>query len=505
MERTDEPLAARIGEAPGVEGAAPAPGAGRRRRVAVLAVHGMGQQAQFETLASVAERLAGPDVPVTVRAAAMTGGEFRRAEVVVDGVDVHVYEGYWAPITEGRVTLRDVMSFLWGAAIGGIRNAASGFTRYAFGRVERGHRRWGTLAALVVTSLVLAALVVVDATALAIAASRAGLPEWLPRAALDDATWLALIFVLCAVALAVWIGAAASARPFLRWRATAPIARGTIVVTWALFALTLAAAIACGAGVVALVATAGTRAAPLASPPPTSVLVGAWGGLALASLVARRLFVQFAGDVAAYVSPQKLDRFHELRGEIKDAVRKVAVAIYEDRSYDGVAIVGHSLGSVVAYDTLNALLREDELAARPEARRGVLDRTRVLLTFGSPLDKTAFIFANAPKDSSATREALAALSQPLLLDERYQQRIPWVNVHSPADPVSGRLDLYGPRVQNERDPHATTPLLAHTEYWGNDLVWTRLREAIARHDVPVRGEQVAKPERATVPAAKRKK
>jgi hypothetical protein len=36
-------------------------------------------------------------------------------------LEVHIYEGYWAPLTEGQVTIRDVMSFL---LRGGIKRHA---------------------------------------------------------------------------------------------------------------------------------------------------------------------------------------------------------------------------------------------------------------------------------------------------------------------------------------------------------------------------------------------
>src|SRR5213080_2751829 len=57
--------------------------------------------------------------------------------------------------------------------------------------------------------------------------------------------------------------------------------------------------------------------------------------------------------------------------------------------YSRVVVVGHSLGSVLAYDTLNALINEDQVCAK---QRGVVSKTRALITFGSPLDKTAFMF-----------------------------------------------------------------------------------------------------------------
>ncbi|NIW24444.1 MAG: hypothetical protein GWN29_07695, partial [Gammaproteobacteria bacterium] len=47
-------------------------------------------------------------------------------------IEVHVHEGYWAPLTEGRVHLRDVLRFLYSGAFNSLR--ARSFSRYMFGR-----------------------------------------------------------------------------------------------------------------------------------------------------------------------------------------------------------------------------------------------------------------------------------------------------------------------------------------------------------------------------------
>ena len=48
--------------------------------------------------------------------------------------DVHRYEQYWAPITEGRVSLRDVVTFLKDAGPRGLRQTFQPFVRFMFGR-----------------------------------------------------------------------------------------------------------------------------------------------------------------------------------------------------------------------------------------------------------------------------------------------------------------------------------------------------------------------------------
>jgi pimeloyl-ACP methyl ester carboxylesterase len=196
------------------------------------------------------------------------------------------------------------------------------------------------------------------------------------------------------------------------------------------------------------------------------------------------------GDVAIYVSSHTVNRFQKTRNDIQAAVLDVARCVYEWSEtedgapyYDRVVVVGHSLGSVTAYDALNAMLREDEIGGSGLA---VAERTSMLLTFGSPLDKTAFLFRNQRDDRSDVREALAAAVQPLIRD--YGFRPPrWVNLWSPGDWIGASLAYYddddgaggSKRIENVLDDEATTPLLAHQEHWsGRRLGHTLFEEAI---------------------------
>ena len=64
-------------------------------------------------------------------------------------------------------------------------------------------------------------------------------------------------------------------------------------------------------------------------------VLAAWHGLSwplviAVTLLVRSFLIQYAGDVAAYVQPQLLDRFFELRHEIKDVVWRAAHAVYSE-------------------------------------------------------------------------------------------------------------------------------------------------------------------------------
>jgi hypothetical protein len=224
----------------------------------------------------------------------------------------------------------------------------------------------------------------------------------------------------------------------------------------------------------------------------------AWPLLLAASAYIRQVLVQYVGDVAIYVMPYKLDAFNDLRREIKQRVYAAAKAVYSQKEYDRVIVVGHSLGSVIAYDALNMLILEDESGSKGKFL-DVVSRTQLFLTFGSPLDKTAFVFAVQARGTSEAREALAGSVQPLIQDYRFRPKR-WINVWSPWDIISGPLDLYDlpralhdfpdrtltQRVHNVRDREATTLLMAHVEYWKNPLVVGTIYDAIeaARASAP---------------------
>ena len=221
-----------------------------------------------------------------------------------------------------------------------------------------------------------------------------------------------------------------------------------------------------------------------------------WPFLFLISACVRNLLVQYVGDVTAYVASNKIDRFDDLRHKLKDLAHGSANAVYAAKApsgnqfeYGKVAVVGHSLGSVIAYDTLNRLLLEDDLAAGPPAvpRANIADRTSVFLTFGSPLDKTAYFFSILGQNTRHMREQLAAVVQPLIQGYKKYRTFPWVNVYSRNDIICGHLDFYDlpgtpvpPAVDNVKDEDAFVPLVAHVDYWGNSKVWDELLEAVVR-------------------------
>jgi hypothetical protein len=501
-------------------------------RLAVIVAHGMGQQAHFETLEEVAEvlraaeaRARGVAPPVTVRIARLDGRELPRAEIRVTTAagrprDVHLYEAYWAPLTEGKVTTAEAVRFLVGSGWRGMRLCGFlkwSFERYMFDRPIRfeipkyAFFQFLAIVLLLLSLLAINAVMVAVLTSRAVAVSAGGWPgdPLLPDLTADLAHGLAAIFsgVLVAVAAPRLFR-----RFFRRPRPGERVPRGTpvwvMVVAWA-FMLGGLASIGATAGALlwhVWVHLHGAHERLVHGPLVDFVFAGfgdgpwrlrqwvallaTWAGGGAINLFARGFLLQYVGDVAAYISAHTVSKFHEVRDAIQACTLEVADAVYRLRdgagagfAYPGVVVVGHSLGSVIAYDALNAMLVRDALDDPPLE---VADRTRMFLTLGSPLDKTAFIFRAQRRRPAGAREALAAAHQPMILDYRWRP-VRWVNIHSPNDWISGSLDYYDDRdqgahrrqwVENLTDPEASTPLAAHNEYWRGMTLAERLYEAV---------------------------
>lgn len=487
---------------------------------AIIVCHGMGQQVQFETLNLVAAALwsrqsDAPMHPAAVRVRYVAFGDdwLPRVEMSLrtrDGLsrEVHLYEAYWAPITEGKVALGDVFAFLLSAGWRGVRYGARGaFDRWMFGRLQAFALPARGLYALALALAAACALALLFVTFWPLVLARAAallFPAWETGTALrllaGSVAWSVLAVVALAVAgvvgsqLARLAGAppggrGTAPRPHLAARAAAVVLGGAAV-----FASMWLAALAPGAIAMAWCARGlpGCAAHPWLGGALALLAVGA---LALVKL--RSALVQYVGDVAAYVSAHEVSRFQEIRREIQAVGRRVARNVYGSRAPDGgaleyrdVLVVGHSLGSVIAYDMLNDSINRDLLLASSRgdgARLRVAERTALLLTVGSPLDKTAFLF-RTQKDELPVREALAGAVQPMIVD--YANRpARWINIWSPWDWISGSLEYYDAcpvpapfasrAVQNVRERGAPVhPARAHTGYWTRKEMAERLYEAL---------------------------
>jgi hypothetical protein len=423
-------------------------------RVAMLVTHGMGQQVPYETLSATAQALitqhspnkaADPRTVVSQRVtltAEEGAPELSRVEVLLEDDDgkavlVHVYESYWAPLTEGQISFLETVGFLYSAAWNGIKTCLSPgykkrrgryFDRFLFEDFHEMKIGRGTLIGLLLTVLSISLLLVpafLLFTPIGLGLGKNILETWKDN--------------------------------YLAWSRLQQVLMALGLVLFAAFAY--------------------------------------W---------VHYFVVEFVGDVAIYVSSYKVSRFDAIRNSILEAASKISRQIYSagivdhhELPYDSVVIAGHSLGSVISYDLLNAAINWDQTEC--DFTRKVVDRTSQLITFGSPLDKTAFLFRTQVKSARNLRESLAARQQPLIMDySKYRpiKSFRWINIYSPMDIISGSLKYYDIAanamgcdpsrnpVENRIDPEARTPLLAHIQYWENDALHKALYEAVWAHASP---------------------
>jgi len=440
--------------------------AGGTAPLAVLVCHGMGQQVRYETISSVAnaicteaEARGGNVQPIDVRLCSF-GDEFLpRAEVNWTDANqqrhsAHVYEAYWAPLTEGKVSYWDTIKFLLLAAWNGLHFCRplvkSCFFRWMFG----GPKKLG----------------------------------------ISRFSWFGIISILLVVALQVGVISYVAVEVGQQYKAALAQSAPTFLGHgfWHLVAACLYWLAPFLPGIHSIVNPANFH-----DWWTSAFLLLGWFALIAEAVIAKYFIVEYVGDVAAYVSPYKDSKFDELRQQIQTVGLHVGKILYgfsgattsPAPQYHKIIVVGHSLGSVLAYDTLNALINLD--TASPAAhKRNVAARTGALITFGSPLDKTAFIFRmQASSKQDWIREQLANSVQPLILDYGLYRphTFCWTNIWSPMDIISGSLEYYDdpdvpindPRhVQNMIDPKARTPILAHIQYWNNPLLREKLYDSL---------------------------
>ncbi len=459
---------------------------------AVLVFHGIGEEVRFETLSRAAslilkeaEERGATRISVEIRSvtkdAACDGLEVRSELkwTESDGTEreVHVYEAYWAPLTVGQISYVETIRFLLAAGWNGLRGVFfsggfGSFRRWLFGGLKKLKATMGTLPLLVALVAMIGFFAGTVAAAAYDVARSAKLAASGGRAGIIDAA--NLVYHQAAMP---WNKIVHLLGNFLSYFFYFP--DGPVFLNQVKFDPVLSRA-NLGQGIAAL---------------------ALWGVAIYLALGARALLTQYAGSVAIYLSPYKDSRFEDLRNRIQKVGLDAAQLIYDGHTlpggwipcYEKIVFLGHSLGTVLAYDTLNAMINLESARRFAGAPNSVVERTAALITFGSPLDKTAFLFRvqldvgrNSFDQEGELRETMVSAVQPLIAsyanryDPARQPHGPkWINLWSPCDIISGRLDYYDDpatkatdlrHVQNKIDRGAWIPIVAHVQYWTKKLL-----------------------------------
>ena len=136
------------------------------------------------------------------------------------------------------------------------------------------------------------------------------------------------------------------------------------------------------------------------APPSLRVLhVVAYLGLAVLIYFVNRFLTTAIGDLAVYLGADTLSTNFAARSQILEECTQTLLTVLGPQGdlvpdhtpchYDRVILAAHSLGSVIAYDTLNDLMSQN--MASPVPGEG-LGRISGLFTFGCPLNKVFYFF-----------------------------------------------------------------------------------------------------------------
>ncbi len=193
-----------------------------------------------------------------------------------------------------------------------------------------------------------------------------------------------------------------------------------------------------------------------------------------------QVIVDFMGDIAVYTSTEQKSRYYQTREHILEESLALLESVLQEDESDRVVVLGHSLGSVIAYDTLNRLnlkLNREEGSALATVKTKLMG----LVTFGSPLDKIAFFFRERANQNQYVRrqilqhlnsfrlKLLDRTANPYTLSNPIRSQldqVTWVNYYDNNDPISGRLDLYQIDPQNNVEMKSGKPWgQAHNAYW----------------------------------------
>lgn len=193
----------------------------------------------------------------------------------------------------------------------------------------------------------------------------------------------------------------------------------------------------------------------------------------LVALALQSYFVNYIGDIQVYVTRDENNSRYVARvAVLTQAVQILSNVLCSPENYASVALLGHSLGSVVGVDAIR------ELAARVNSgqlQQSDFSRLSAFVTFGSPLEKTLYFFERgAPRDDLGTVHFKAHVTNALGVS---QGGIAWYNGWYFRDIVADRLTSYGNVVNWDLPPkEGGHPIYrwVHSDYLGDERFMRRL-------------------------------
>lgn len=232
------------------------------------------------------------------------------------------------------------------------------------------------------------------------------------------------------------------------------------------------------------------------------------GAATIALMRVSSLFTEIAGDAAIYLTDDPDSKGTKTRRQIRATVEDLVLELGNDSRYSRIHVVAHSLGTVIAYDTLNRLRMISEskadhsvtVADRAMRRRSerAYHKIGTFFTLASPLDMVAYYFrTRVPSDRSVRRDILhfrhglrvrpsdarveagKATAEPAYIDG--PEDFYWYNIHAKGDPIGEELNTYKTdrQVRVGSNMGYLRFVTAHEGMWKNRDVYAHIASRLA--------------------------
>ncbi len=496
------------------------------RKIAIVAIHGVGPQQRYVTQDKVAEELATrlteytgatwtqrvfyPTVNQKPGAAQSYASALRVSRDDLDtGTVFDVYEGYWSPIDKGHTSLAAVLSWILKTIFVPLSTSArlpSGLRKLLFD---------GTYVAVAMLLLLIGITAAIFATTWGYAvlapskepSSNLNLIATLFTSPLSIIKNFQSLYIgaLLAVFGGIYLILQAANAIRLQWkyRLDSPHRRQRGYEKWRWVAPLLV--IAAGAALLFL-AYKLVSGRPNTAIAFTAFAIGAIA-LRLTLALAKDFFVNRIGDVQIYTTRDNNSELHTLRDDITETVQRTIQQVLDTKEpdvydvaqpYERVYILGHSLGSTIAMD---ALIRLHQLVEGGTLTEDSWRRIRGFVTYGTALEKTKFFFDVAHPTLSQSYDQWRGevyghmfTDDPAKLNRPTAQsphQIYWTNFWYFTDLVANEIVTYRDGTIKKRTAASGTAEICknarlpsrfpahvwvHSDYIEDDNLWTRETE-----------------------------
>jgi hypothetical protein len=214
--------------------------------------------------------------------------------------------------------------------------------------------------------------------------------------------------------------------------------------------------------------------------PPWAAIPLIGAGLPYVAIKVRYYLSTFWSDVMFWTTQEEKDDRFARRKNILNGAIKTLTHVLKDEQCKRIVVVGHSLGSAIAYESLLKLgrMRVARKGTKLPVELERLDLISHFVTIGSPIDWTHYFFElheSRYHRYNRIRDELKGSTADLPFTDEGRRRTQWINIFDKADPIS--TEMFSPRgrlqnfssIQNVgiTSSHLSKPIESHSAYFAS--------------------------------------